>query len=117
MLFPAKRPHPAITKRDLIRHNAMVAPAMLPYLAKRPVNLHRFPDGVSKPGFWHKAAPQHAPDWLTRWHNKDADPGETQEYLVLDSPAVVGLGRELRRRRAASVDVDRRSIRTNRRGR
>ena len=87
VLFPAKRPHPAITKRDLVRHNAMVAPAMLPYLTKRPVNMHRFPDGISKTGFWHKAAPQHAPDWLTRWHNKDADPGETQEYLVLDSPA------------------------------
>jgi bifunctional non-homologous end joining protein LigD len=87
VLFPAKKPHPAITKRDLVRHNAMVAPAMLPYLTKRPVNMHRFPDGISKTGFWHKAAPQHAPDWLTRWHNKDADPGETQEYLVLDSPA------------------------------
>ena len=51
---------------------------MLPYLAGRPVNLHRFPDGVDKTGFWHKAVPKHAPDWLTRWHNDDADPGETR---------------------------------------
>ncbi len=30
VLFPARRPHPAVTKRDLIRHNATMAPAMLP---------------------------------------------------------------------------------------
>ena len=87
VLFPATGIHSAVTKRDLVRHNAVVAPAMLPYLANRPVNMHRYPDGISKPGFWHKAAPQHAPDWLKRWHNDDANPGETAEYLVLDSPA------------------------------
>jgi bifunctional non-homologous end joining protein LigD len=89
VLFPARRPHRALTKRDLIRHNATMAPAMLPYLADRPVNLHRFPDGIAKPGFWHKAAPSHAPDWLRRWRNDDADPGETELYLVLDTPAAL----------------------------
>jgi bifunctional non-homologous end joining protein LigD len=38
-----------LTKRDLVRHHATVAPAMLPYLAGRAVNPHRFPDGVTKP--------------------------------------------------------------------
>jgi bifunctional non-homologous end joining protein LigD len=89
LLFPANDPDRALTKRDLIRYHATIAPAMLPYLADRPVNLHRFPDGVSKPGFWHKAVPRHAPDWLQRWHNDDADPGETHEYLVVDSPAAL----------------------------
>ncbi len=87
VLFPAKKPHRALTKRDLIRHYACMAPVMLPYLEGRPVNLHRFPDGITKAGFWHKAAPSHAPEWLTRWRNKEADPGETEEYLVVDSPA------------------------------
>ncbi len=89
VLFPARRPHPALTKRDLIRHNATMAPTMLPYLADRPVNLHRFPDGIAKPGFWHKAIPSHAPDWLRRWRNEAADPGETELYLVIDSPAAL----------------------------
>jgi bifunctional non-homologous end joining protein LigD len=62
-----------------------VAPVMLPYLVDRPVNLHRFPNGVTKPGFWHKAVPSHAPDWLARWHYDDARPGETEWYFVLDS--------------------------------
>jgi bifunctional non-homologous end joining protein LigD len=89
VLFPAKRSVPAITKRELIRYYACIAPAILPYLVDRPVNLHRYPDGVAKPGFWQKALPQHAPDWLQRWRYENAKPGETQEYLVIESPAAL----------------------------
>ncbi|WP_116995609.1 non-homologous end-joining DNA ligase [Desertimonas flava] len=89
VMFPGRGPYRSLTKRDLIRHYARMAPVMLPYLAGRPVNPHRYPDGVSKPGFWHKAAPDHAPDWITRWRNRDADAGETEVYLVLDTPAAL----------------------------
>ena len=74
-----------VTKRDLIRYHAQVAPFMLPYTYDRPINLNRFPDGVDRPGFWHKEVPGHAPDWMTRWHNDEADPGETEWYFVVDS--------------------------------
>ncbi len=89
VLIPAKRPHKAVTKRDLIRHYASIAPAILPYVAGRPINLHRYPDGIDEPGFWHKARPTHAPDWLPSWRNDDADPGETEVYSVLDSAAAL----------------------------
>ena len=89
VLFPPGPAGEARTKRDLVRHYAQLAPALLPYLADRPVNMHRFPDGVDRPGFWHKAAPGHAPAWIPRWRNPDADPGETEQYLVLDSPAAL----------------------------
>ena len=89
VLFPAAGSRPAATKRDLVRHNAVMAPAMLPYLAGRPVNLHRFPNGVDHPGFWHKAAPSHVPAWLTTWRNPQADRGEAERYLVLDAPAAL----------------------------
>jgi bifunctional non-homologous end joining protein LigD len=90
VLFPGTDSVPPATKRDLIRYYARIAPAMLRYLADRPVNAHRYPNGVARPGFWHKEVPDHAPDWLTRWHNTEADPGETQCYAVLDSvPALV----------------------------
>ncbi|MGW5051278.1 DNA polymerase domain-containing protein [Actinokineospora sp. NPDC004072] len=86
-LFPGD---PPITKRDFIRYHALVAPYLLPYVEGRPVNAHRYPDGVDQPGFWHKEVPDHAPDWLARWHNTEADPGETRCYAVLDSlPALV----------------------------
>lgn len=89
VLFPARNDEPAVTKRDLIRYHAMIAPFMLPYLAGRPVNLHRFPDGVDRPGFWQKEVPGFAPDWLARWRNQDADPGETEWYAVVDSVAAL----------------------------
>ncbi|MEY2398248.1 MAG: bifunctional non-ous end joining protein LigD [Actinomycetota bacterium] len=91
VLFPGKgaRGKP-LTKRDLIRYYASIAPAILPYLADRPVNPNRFPDGVTKHGFWHKAVPDYAPDWLTRWHYDDFGAGETEWYAVIDSaPALV----------------------------
>jgi bifunctional non-homologous end joining protein LigD len=90
VLFAAKGKGKPLTKRDLVRYHATIAPAMLPYLAGRPVNPHRFPNGVDKPGFWHKAVPDYAPDWLTRFHYADADEGETEWYAVVDSvPSLV----------------------------
>lgn len=92
VLFPPSGDEPPITKRDLIRYAAQIGPWLLPYLWDRALNLHRFPNGVDKPGFWHKAVPSHAPEWLTRWHYEDADPDETQWYFVADSvPALAWL--------------------------
>lgn len=89
ILFPARGDEPPVTKRDLIRYHALVAPVMLPYLADRPLNSHRFPDGVQRPGFWHKEVPDHAPEWLRRWRYPEAKPGETRFYLVADSVAAL----------------------------
>ena len=89
-LFPGRAGEPPVTKRDLVRYSARVAPFMLPYLADRPVNLNRYPDGADRPGFWHKELPGHAPEWMSRWRNPEADPGETACYAVVDSvPALV----------------------------
>jgi bifunctional non-homologous end joining protein LigD len=85
-LFPSRTKRgKSLTKRDLVRHHATVAPAMLPYLAGRPVNPHRFPNGVDQPGYWYKAIPAHAPDWITRYRHVVADGGETKSYAVVDS--------------------------------
>ncbi|MCU1628444.1 MAG: ligase [Pseudonocardia sp.] len=89
VLFPGRDGEPPVTKRELIRYQAVVAPYALPYLADRPVNLHRFPDGVDRPGFWQKEVPDHAPEWLRRWRNPDARPGESQVYAVVDSTAAL----------------------------
>ncbi len=87
VLFPAREGdgEAPVTKRDLIRYHAQVAPFMLPYTYDRPINLNRFPDGADRSGFWHKEVPGHAPDWMARWHNDEADPGETEWYFVVDS--------------------------------
>ncbi|SDY46691.1 bifunctional non-homologous end joining protein LigD [Saccharopolyspora shandongensis] len=92
VLFPGRDGEAPVTKRDLIRYHALIGPVMLPYLAGRPLNSHRFPNGVDQPGFWHKEVPSHAPDWLRRWRYEDAEPDDTQWYLVPDSvPALAWL--------------------------
>jgi bifunctional non-homologous end joining protein LigD len=86
VLFPGRDGEDPVTKRELIRYYSTIAPVILPYLVDRPVNLHRFPNGVDRPGFWHKEVPSHAPKWLKRWHYDEADPTDTQWYHVIDSP-------------------------------
>jgi len=86
VLFPGEEP---VTKRDFLRYTAQVAPTLLPYLRGRALNLHRYPDGAGTKGFWQKEVPDHAPQWLPRWRNPEAGPGETQVYLVVDEPAAL----------------------------
>ncbi len=88
-LFPGRPGEPAVTKRELIRYAAQIGPVVLPYLAGRPLNMHRFPGGAQAAGFWHKQLPDHAPDWLPRWHDPGAEPGKTTTYLVADEPAAL----------------------------
>lgn len=90
VLFPPRgSADGGLTKRDLIRYHARWAPYELAYLHDRPVNLRRFPDGVDRAGFWSKARPTNAPDWLGRWRNELADPGETEWYVLADRPAAL----------------------------
>jgi bifunctional non-homologous end joining protein LigD len=88
-LFPGRDGEPPVTKRELIGYAARIAPVILPYLAGRPLNMHRFPGGVGVPGFWHKQLPEHAPDWVPRWVNPKAERGKTTTYLVVDEPAAL----------------------------
>lgn len=85
VLFPAGADGRPVTKREVIRYYAQIAPRMVPYLHDRPLNLYRSPNGVDKPGFWHKEVPGHAPDWLRQWHYTGAGKGETTCYAVVDS--------------------------------
>jgi bifunctional non-homologous end joining protein LigD len=89
VLFPARPGEEPVTKRELIRYTIQVAPVVLPYLAGRPLNMHRFPGGAETAGFWQKALPEHAPDWIGRWDNPEADGGKTHTYLVVDEPAAL----------------------------
>ena len=86
VLFPGE---PPVTKRELLAYAASIAPTVLPYLTGRAVNLHRYPDGADRKGFWHKQRPDRAPSWVGCWENPDADEGETTAYVVVDEPATL----------------------------
>ncbi len=89
VLFPGREGEEPVTKRELVRYAACIAPVVLPYLRGRPLNMHRYPGGAGTKGFWHKQLPDHAPDWVPRWDNPEADDGETTTYLVVDEPAAL----------------------------
>jgi bifunctional non-homologous end joining protein LigD len=89
VLFPARDTEPPVTKRELLRYTAHVGRTVVPYLAGRALNMHRYPDGAARKGFWHKEIPDHAPAWIDRWDNPDADPDETQTYVVVNEPATL----------------------------
>jgi bifunctional non-homologous end joining protein LigD len=94
VLFPPldETEDPPITKRELIRYFARIGPAMLPHLAERPLNLHRFPNGVGGPSFWQKDLPATAPGWLTRWHETGFEEREDRKaniHLVADRVATL----------------------------
>jgi bifunctional non-homologous end joining protein LigD len=81
-----------ITKRELIRYFARIAPTMLPHLADRPLNLQRFPNGAGAPGFWQKNMPDTSPKWLTRWHETGVDgraDRNANDHLIADRVAAL----------------------------
>jgi len=94
VLFPPREgiDEAPVIKRELIAYFAQVAPAMLPHLAGRPLNLQRFPDGAGRPGFWQKQIPSTAPAWLSRWHEAGVE-GRTDrdlnDHLVADGVAAL----------------------------
>jgi bifunctional non-homologous end joining protein LigD len=87
-MFPP-RDGPAVSKRELVAYAARIAPVVLPYLTGRPLNMNRFPGGAGTQGFWNKQLPDHAPDWLPRWHRPGRKAGEADTYLVVDEPAAL----------------------------
>ena len=94
VLFPPREGvgEPPVTKRDLIGYFARIAPAILPHLAGRPLNLQRFPNGAGAPGFWQKDIPPSAPAWLTIWHEtgfREREDRKPNDHLVADRAATL----------------------------
>jgi bifunctional non-homologous end joining protein LigD len=83
-------PDVGYTKRDLVRYFVTIAPVMLPYLRERPLNVHRWPDGVAgKTNFWQKQIPSHAPEWVARWDYPEAGREQSHTYVVADRVATM----------------------------
>jgi bifunctional non-homologous end joining protein LigD len=62
VLFPAD----GITKEDLAGYYAAVAPAMVPHVRDRPLNLWRWNAGIERDVVIQQAIPKGAPDWVRR---------------------------------------------------
>jgi bifunctional non-homologous end joining protein LigD len=80
---------PPITKRELVAYFGRIAPAMLPHLADRPLNLHRFPNGVGGPSFWQKDTPSTAPAWIRRWKETGVDDRDANNHVIAEEVATL----------------------------
>jgi bifunctional non-homologous end joining protein LigD len=60
ILYPSLK----ITKAQVIEYYIKMAPKMLSILAKRPIVLTRYPNGIDKEGFYEKDAPMGKPPWV-----------------------------------------------------
>ncbi len=82
VLFPKSK----ITKGDLVDYYERIAPVMLPYMKDRPVTMHRYPDGISKEGFYQKDAADYFPDYITI-QPVARSTGATVDYPVVNNAA------------------------------
>jgi bifunctional non-homologous end joining protein LigD len=57
-------PKLGLTKGDLLRYYAAIAPVLVPHLKDRAMVMKRYPHGVDGGFFFMKRAPQHRPEWI-----------------------------------------------------
>lgn len=88
-MFPAA----GITKLDLCRYYADVAPAMVPLARERPVAMLSFPGGIDSNGHYIKNAPKHFPDWIARATVRKRG-GTVTHALVGDAASLVYLANQ-----------------------
>jgi bifunctional non-homologous end joining protein LigD len=76
-----------VTKRELAMYYERVASAMLPHVARRPLNLERYPQGIDGPRIFQ----QHAPNNLPAWVRRVEVPGRARpvEHVVAGDPATL----------------------------
>jgi bifunctional non-homologous end joining protein LigD len=77
-----------VTKRELVRYFAAIAPAMLPHLAERALNLHRYPNGAEHPGFWQKNT-RDVPPWVRTWREIGVEDRSPNLHVVADQAATL----------------------------
>ena len=77
-----------VTKGDVLDYYQRIAEVMLPHIARRPVVLQRFPDGIDGPGFFQKNTPAHVPEWIERV-SVDTAEGTVTTYSVVDDAAAL----------------------------
>ena len=88
-------PNLGLTKRDLLRYYADVAPVLLPHLRDRAMVMKRYPDGAFGEFFFMKRTPSPHPRWLKTCAIRHAS-GSVIRFPVVDDLAsllwIVNLG-------------------------
>jgi bifunctional non-homologous end joining protein LigD len=93
ILWPAHKKRPPVTKRDLLRYLAAMAPYMLPHLASRPLTLIRMPDGIYGESFFQKHLTQKLPLFVDTVEVYSKSKTENHVYPLCNNlPTLLWLG-------------------------
>jgi len=93
ILWPAHGKRRAVTKGDLLRYLAAVAPHMLPHLANRPLTLIRMPDGIYGESFFQKHLTQKLPPFVETVEVYSKSKTENHVYPLCNNlPTLLWLG-------------------------
>jgi bifunctional non-homologous end joining protein LigD len=76
-------PELGITKGDLLRYYARIAPALLPHVRDRAMVMKRYPNGAGAAHFFMKQAPSPRPPWI-RICPVDHRSGKVVDFPVID---------------------------------
>lgn len=90
LIFPAD----GVTKADVVAHYERVGPAMLTFLAGRPLTLQRFPKGIEAKGFMQKNAGRHFPASIERYPVPKRDGSETVYPVVREAGDITYLANQ-----------------------
>jgi bifunctional non-homologous end joining protein LigD len=92
VLFPER----GLTKGDLVAHYVGLAPYVLKHVARRPMQMKRYPNGVVGEFFYQKRVPRPHPEWLETVHIVFPGSGRTADFPVVADAAglawIVNLG-------------------------
>lgn len=81
-------PDDGITKGELAAYYQMIAPLMIPHIARRPITMERYPSGIGRKGFWQKDVSKGFPEWLERIEVPKKD-GVVHHPLVTDARSLL----------------------------
>ncbi len=88
-------PELGLTKGDLLRYYARIAPALVPHLRDRAMVMKRYPNGADGPHFFMKRIPTPHPEWI-RTCSIEHDSGNVIDFPVVQDTAsllwIVNLG-------------------------
>jgi len=89
VLFPAN----GITKGEVAEYYRLVAPFMVPHIARRPLTLERFHRGIGEKGFFQKSVTKGFPAWLERVAVPKKD-GVVHHPLITDTAGLLWLANQ-----------------------
>jgi bifunctional non-homologous end joining protein LigD len=83
-------PDDGITKGELAEYYRMIAPLMVPHIARRPITMERFHRGIGEKGFFQKSVTKGFPAWLERVAVPKKN-GTVHHPLVTDTESLLWL--------------------------